>query len=112
MTKPDGGPAMPNTYYKPCSCGLQLAVTGHGAGMSLRDYACIKLRVPETDKDWLNELIVKSLRNEFAAVAMEDACAYINPFAAALDENRKKEVQNIVRQCYELAGEMIGEGGK
>lgn len=33
---------------------------------SLRDFACIKLKVPETNKDWLNELIVKSLRMELA----------------------------------------------
>ena len=36
--KNDGGPAFPNTSHKPCSCGLRLEITGHGGGMSLRDY--------------------------------------------------------------------------
>ena len=38
MTHPDGGAAFPATAFKPCNCGLQLQVTGHATGMSLRDY--------------------------------------------------------------------------
>ena len=38
----DGGPAMPAPVYAPCSCGRQLAVTGHAGGMSLRDYFAAK----------------------------------------------------------------------
>ena len=38
MSRPDGGPAFPSTAHKPCPCGIQMEVTGHHGGMSLRDY--------------------------------------------------------------------------
>lgn len=34
--KKDGGPSAPCNFYAPCKCGLQLEVTGHGGGMSMR----------------------------------------------------------------------------
>lgn len=40
-------------------------------GMTLRQYAAIKLRVPNSGTDWLDEMIVQSLRDEFAAKAMQ-----------------------------------------
>ena len=33
---------------------------------TLKDYACIHLKVPKTGKPWLDELITESLRNELA----------------------------------------------
>jgi len=39
-------------------------------GMTLRQYAAIKLRAPNSGTDWLDELIRTSLRDEFAAKAM------------------------------------------
>ncbi len=49
---------------------------GHGCnsgqpGMTLREYAAIKLRVPDSGTDWLNDMIRKSQRNEIAARAMQ-----------------------------------------
>ena len=40
-------------------------------GMTLREYAAIKLRVPESGTDWLDEMIRESVRDEFAAKAMQ-----------------------------------------
>ena len=40
-------------------------------GMSLREYACIKLKVPDSGHEWLDDLIQKSLLNDFAAKAMQ-----------------------------------------
>ena len=40
-------------------------------GMSTREYAAIKLRVPDSGTDWLDEMIVQSLRLEIAAKAMQ-----------------------------------------
>ena len=37
--------------------------------MTLRQYAAIKLRVPNSGTDWLDEMILKSLRDELAAKA-------------------------------------------
>ena len=39
-------------------------------GMTLKDYACIKLKIPKTDYDWLNDLIKESLANDFAGQAL------------------------------------------
>ena len=42
-------------------------------GMSLREYAAIKLKVPESGTDWLDDMIRKSLRDELAmSVSVED----------------------------------------
>jgi hypothetical protein len=38
--------------------------------MTLRQYAAIELKVPNSGIDWLDEMIVKSLRDDFAAKAM------------------------------------------
>lgn len=39
-------------------------------GMTLREYAAIKLRVPDSGTDWLDEMIRKSVRDYFAAKAL------------------------------------------
>lgn len=59
MTKPDGGPAFPGKAYQEGRLAAELALH---PGMSLRDYACIKLRVPDSDKEWLNELIRETIK--------------------------------------------------
>lgn len=57
----NGGPAFPHdTSARFCE----------RSGMTLRQYAAIKLRVPNSGTDWLDEMIRQSLRNEFAAKAM------------------------------------------
>ena len=53
-----GGPAFPRPQ-------------GGDAGMTLRQYAAIKLRVPSSGTDWLDEMIRQSLRDELAAKAMQ-----------------------------------------
>jgi hypothetical protein len=40
-------------------------------GMTLREYAAIRLKVPDSGIDWLDEMIRQSLRNDFAARAMQ-----------------------------------------
>ncbi|MDV7391885.1 hypothetical protein RZS08_11045 [Arthrospira platensis SPKY1] len=40
-------------------------------GMTLRQYAAIHLKVPNSGTDWLDEMIVESNRNELAARAMQ-----------------------------------------
>lgn len=44
-------------------------------GMSLREYAAIKLRVPDSGTDWLDAMIERSLRDEFAGKAMQAHCS-------------------------------------
>jgi hypothetical protein len=59
-----GGPAFPHTPENVLtSCPLN-------GGMTLRQYAAIKLKVPNSGTDWLDEMIVESNRNDLAAKAM------------------------------------------
>jgi hypothetical protein len=59
----DKGPAFPRT-----------GADGHTSpqsGMTLRQYAAIKLRVPDSETDWLDDMIRKSNRDYFAAAALQ-----------------------------------------
>ena len=40
-------------------------------GMTLRQYAAIKLKVPDSGEGWLDDMIRKSLLNDFAGQAMQ-----------------------------------------
>ena len=64
MTKVNnGGPAFPEAGARGKASG--------GEGMTLRQYAAIKLKVPNSGTDWLDEMIRESLRVELAAKAMQ-----------------------------------------
>jgi len=60
----DGGPAFPSNRDM------------RYGGMTLRQYAAIKLRVPNSGTDWLDEMIRTSLRDDLAAKAMQGICAH------------------------------------
>ena len=60
----DGGPAFPSNRDM------------RYGGMTLRQYAAIKLRVPNSGADWLDEMIRTSLRDDLAAKAMQGICAH------------------------------------
>lgn len=47
-------------------------------GVTLRQYAAIKLRVPESGTDWLDDMIRKSNRDYFAAAALQGLMASRN----------------------------------
>jgi len=60
----DGGPAFPTVDAN--------RTEDYGTyGMTLRQYAAIKLRVPNSGTDWLDEMIRQSVRGELAAKAMQ-----------------------------------------
>lgn len=61
----DGGPAFPFACQGPTTAPEAYY------GMTLRQYAAIKLRVPNSGTDWLDEIISKSMRDEFAAKVMQ-----------------------------------------
>lgn len=68
-------------------------------GMTLRQYAAIKLKVPESGNDWLDEMIEKSLRDDFAAKAMQ---------VVILHPQGHGGVWNMAAKCaYEIADEML-----
>jgi len=63
----DGRPAFP----VPLNRNELWGGMGTCDGMTLRQYAAIKLRVPNSGTDWLDEMIRTSLRDEFAAKAIQ-----------------------------------------
>ncbi len=62
----NGGPAFP----VPLNPGQSWNEMGPCDGMTLRQYAAIKLRIPASGTDWLDQMIEASLRDEMAAKAM------------------------------------------
>jgi hypothetical protein len=46
-----------------------------GSGMTLRQYAAIKLCVPDSGVQWLDEMIVQSNRQRLAAAALQGLIA-------------------------------------
>ena len=81
-------------------------------GMTLRQYAAIKLRVPKSGTDWLDEMIRESLRDEMAGKAMP---------ASYADYCEHADVQGYVegwrvgvaKDAYESADAMLAaRGGK
>lgn len=74
----DGGPAFPTSIEWGPEGGVGFDgdeagkpnSTTYYSGMTLRQYAAIKLRVPNSGTDWLDDMIRASLRDEFAAKAM------------------------------------------
>jgi len=62
-----GGPAFPTPRYERGDM--------YSLGMTLRQYAAIKLKVPDSGTDWLDDMIRKSLLDDFAAKAMQGMLA-------------------------------------
>lgn len=84
-----GGPAFPTTLDNRM---------GNGKGMTLRQYAAIKLRVPDSGTDWLDEMILASLRDELAAKAMQG-------FSADVSGGRWADL--VAKSAYHLADAML-----
>ena len=72
MSEPDGGPAFAciTPEKRKHGDGKYYTIDVAYPGMALRTYAAIKLRVLDSGVDWLDEMIVKSQRNEFAGQAL------------------------------------------
>lgn len=90
----DGGPAFPRAGFS--------GPVGFGKpedGMSLRQYAAIKLRVPDSGTDWLDSMIRRSLKDDLAAKVMQGTCAL--PEASEVSDDR------IAKIAYRLADAML-----
>ena len=101
----DGGPAFPqlisfNPNGEAVTAGMYFA---EGPGMSLRQYAAIKLCVPDSGTPWLDEMIRKSLKDRFAGQALagimpsdgrpdgdNNKAQWANEIATAMMERRAK----------------------
>jgi hypothetical protein len=84
------------------------AATWQAHGISLREYAAIKLRVPDSGIDWLDDMIRKSQRDEFAAKAMQ---AFISAYPCqAIDREDggiPADSESIADDAYDVADAML-----
>ena len=78
-------PAFPVVSYMQPQ-GIGVSVMEIKGGMSLREYAAIKLRVPDSGTDWLDAMIEKSLLNEFAGKAMQAVIVNSDRSSTAVSE--------------------------
>jgi hypothetical protein len=68
-----GGPAFP---IPPVGTGdPRDGMAGGSSGMTLREYAAIHLRVPDSGTRWLDDMIRSSLGEEFAKTALQGVLA-------------------------------------
>lgn len=98
MSKEDSGPAFPIFGFVG-SLPDRTEEALHSGGMTLRQYAAIKLRVPESGTDWLDEMIRKSMLDEFAAKSI--------PLLQWYDDTELTE-----KECYLIAAAMLKEREK
>lgn len=100
--KNDGGPAFPTTERVEWHEDLGQGKPGYReymatGGMTLRQYACIHLRVPETGEEWLDDIIRKAQKNDFAAKVMQGAMANT---VAWFDMSQKAKVERVPPEVY------------
>jgi hypothetical protein len=81
------------------------------SGMSMRQYAAIKLKVPDSGTDWLDAMIRVSLRDGFAAKAMSGVIA--NWDDAHKDDGERLDLghdgtcNGVSQDCYAMADAML-----
>jgi len=80
-------------------------------GMTLRQYAAIKLRVPNSGTDWLDDMIRTSIRNDFATKAMQShiAVGFVSLCQVGHPEDQINSA--IAKVSYEMADAMMVAGG-
>lgn len=72
-------------------------------GLTARQYAAIALRVPDSGGEWLDAMIRTSLRDEFAAKAMQELLGLTFPHA---------DSKVTAAKAYEYADAMLAERAK
>jgi len=66
-------------------------------GMTLREYAAIKLKVPNSGTDWLDDMIRQSLRDDFAAEVMPEIYQRV----------QSGGFERVAKLSYEIADAML-----
>ena len=103
QTPKDGGPAFPQNDLSNYNLGPD--EIGDGMGMSLRAYAAIQLRVPDSGIDWLDDTIRQSQRDAFAGQALAELIlAYTQAYGSP-----KAAPDKIATEAYRFADAMLAE---
>lgn len=75
-------------------------------GLTVRQYAAIKLRVPDSGDEWLDAMILASLRDKFASQVIVggviNSCSHVKP-------DSESWAQYFSRISYQIADAMIAE---
>lgn len=74
-------------------------------GMTIRQYAAIKLRVPDSGEEWLDDMIRQSLRDEFAGKAMQAMLALA--MTAPTPERAARAGELVSTIAYSTADTML-----
>lgn len=77
------------------------------AGMDLRQYAAIKLKVPDSGEDWLDAMILAALRNDFAGKAMAAIMLEVNGLGDDRPGSPRWESAQVADLAYEHADSML-----
>jgi len=77
-------------------------------GLSKREYACIHLKVPESGTEWLDELITKSLRDDFAGQALTGFISSPKVIINLKEEGKISD-EDYANIAYLTAGAMLQE---
>ena len=104
----DGRPAFP----VPLNQGELWGGMGPCDGMTLRQYAAIKLRVPNSGTDWLDEMIRTSLRDDLAAKAMQNVIGGGVPHTVEKDERDLTFAQWVAKNAHGFADAMLAARGE
>ncbi len=78
---------------------------GNPACMNKRQYAAIKLRVPDSGEEWLDAMIRQSLRDEFAGKAMQAMLALA--MTAPTPERAARAGELVSTIAYSTADTML-----
>jgi len=104
MTTPSNNGNQP-AYPEPGYTNEHGTVFETTPGMSLRQYACIHLRVPTTGEPWLDDIIKQARRDWFAGKAL----ASFIKVDTAYDYTTGHCDSGLVSRAYTVANAMIAD---
>lgn len=75
-------------------------------GITKRCYACIQLRVPDSDEKWLDDLISRANRRDTANLAMQGMLSHSTRYNPRPSDKGLSWHAALVKEAYEIADEI------
>jgi hypothetical protein len=105
--KNDGGPAFPVIGGHSQSFGPFGETDNLTIGMSLRAYAAINLKQPDSGIDWLDKMIADAKKDELAAKAMQGIVSVHNHYGEWTGCGDMEMNKNMAGTAYSIADAML-----